>query len=122
MIEFTIEGLQEFEAAVKRNPEFVVKRGNTFLVRSLAEYRKRIVRSPWKFGAPGGGAPVATGNLRDTHQTEVSNLQGRIYPTAPYAKYVHGIEGFPRKRAYQLRPWLDFAASTALPDFQKHEE
>jgi hypothetical protein len=121
-IEFTIDGLAEFEAAVKRNPEYVEKRGKVFIVRSLAEYRKRIVRSPWQFGAPGGGAPVATGNLRDTHQTEVVDLTGRIFPTAPYAKYVHGIEGFPRKRSYQLRPWLDYAASTALPDIEKHEE
>jgi hypothetical protein len=102
-IEFTIEGLKEFEAAVKNNPEYVKKQGKVFLVRSLAEYRKRIIRSPWQFGAPGGGAPVATGNLRDTHQTDVDP---------------DGLWG----RSYQLRPWLSYAYSTAMPDIQKHED
>lgn len=64
-------------------------------------------------GASGGGAPVATGNLRDTHAREIRPWDAKIYPTAKYAPYVHGIAGFPRKRKYQLRPWLDYAKQSA---------
>lgn len=122
MADYQIKGLREFEAAIRRNPRFTIDRANVFLVRSLAEYRRVINRNPWRKGGSGGGAPVNTGNLRDTHQTEVSPLSGRIYPTAPYAKYIHGIEGFPRKRSYQLRPWLTYAATTARPNVEQHEK
>src|SRR5437868_6512374 len=98
MIGYKIEGLDEFERAIRKNPQYVKERGNLFITRGLAEYRRVIMRSPWRKGESGGGAPVATGNLRDTHQQQVSNLEGRIYPTASYAKYVHGIDGYARKR------------------------
>lgn len=122
MIEMSIKGLKEFERAIERNPQYVTQRGNLFITRGLAEYRRAIMREPWKKGMSGGGAPVATGNLRDTHQQEVSNLEGRIYPTAPYAKYVHGVPGYARTRNYQLRPWLDYAADAALPAIELHEQ
>ena len=120
--EYAIQGLPEFEAAIKRNPQYVISRANVFLVRGLAEYRRIIFRTPWTKGASGGGAPVRTGYLRDTHQQEISNLEARIYPTAPYAKYVHGIPGYPRTRSYQLRPWLDYAFDTARPAIEQHEK
>jgi hypothetical protein len=122
MIEYEIRGLREFEAAVRRNPQYVIQRGNLFITRGLAEYRRVIWRDPWRLGMSGGGAPVHTGNLRDTHQQEVGNLEGRIYPTAPYAAYVHGIEGFARRRSYQLRPWLTYAFDTAMPAIEQHEK
>lgn len=81
-----------------------------FLTRALAEYRDGIKKSPpWRLGMSGGGVPVNTGNLRDTHVIVQRPWDAVIYPSAPYAKYVHGIEGYPRKGKYQLRPWLDFA-------------
>jgi hypothetical protein len=119
--EYEIQGLKEFEAAIRRNPQYVIQRTNVFLVRGLAEYRRVIFRQPWSKGASGGGAPVSTGNLRDTHQQEISNLEARIYPTAPYAKYVHGIPGIARTRSYQLRPWLDYAFDTARPAIDDHQ-
>jgi hypothetical protein len=124
-LDYKITGLKEFEAAIASNPEYVIQRGKVFLTRGLAEYRKIIWRSPWRMGDSGGGAPVAAvhgGNLRDTHQQEVQDLEARIYPTADYAKYVHGIDGYPRKRNYQLRPWLTYAFEQADPAIQQHEK
>ena len=48
-------------------------------------------------------------------------MEGRIYPTAPYAKYIHKLPGYARKRKYQLRPWLDYARDTARPAIEQHE-
>ncbi len=73
-------------------------------------------------GMSGGGAPVARtygGNLRDTHVTEINGLTGSIRPTADYAPYVHGIEGWPRKRTYQLRPWLNHVKKQKNPEIEK---
>lgn len=107
-----IIGIKELRAAIKRNPQKVLTEARNFLTRGLASYKAGIIRSPWKMGGTGGGAPVKTGNLRDTHQTNIKGLIGTIGPTAKYASYVHGIKGFPRKRSYQLRPWLDYVRET----------
>lgn len=120
-LQYELQGFNEFAAAIRRNPQYVISRANVFLVRGLAEYRRIIFRSPWTLGSSGGGAPVRTGNLRDTHQQQIGNLEARIFPTAPYAKYVHGITGFPRTRSYQLRPWLDYAFDEARPTIEQHE-
>jgi hypothetical protein len=108
-------GLKELQRAIKRNPQKVQSEARKFLVRGMAVYKSGIIRNPWRMGSSGGGSPVAAvhgGNLRDTHHTEVSGLQARIFPTASYAPYVHGIEGYPRKRTYQLRPWLIYVKNT----------
>lgn len=120
-LEYELQGFNEFAAAIRRNPQYVISRANVFLVRGLAEYRRVIFRSPWTLGSSGGGAPVRTGNLRDTHQQTIGNLEASIYPTAPYAKYVHGIKGMARTRSYQLRPWLDYAFDEARPAIEQHE-
>lgn len=112
--------IKDIKAAFKRNPRVVVKKAKIFFVRGLAEYRKIIYRSPWRMGMAGGGAPTRSKNLRDTHVQRYGNLEAEIYPTAPYAPYVHGIEGFPRKRTYQLRPWLDYAKKEGDPNVEKH--
>lgn len=87
-----------------------------FFVRGLARYTSTIGNNPWRKGMSGGGAPVATGNLRDdAHRKEINAFSARIFideRRAPYAPYVHGIEGYPRKRSYQLRPWLSYAMDT----------
>lgn len=107
--DFRWVGLGELKLAMKRNPQTVMSATRNFLTRGMREYKKGIITNPWGMSNDGGGAPVAArngGNLRDTHQTDIDGFVGRIYPTAPYAKYVHGIDGFPRKRSYKLRPWL----------------
>ena len=70
----------------------------------------------------GGGTPVDTGNLRDTHKRQISGFTGRIYPTAPYAAYVHDIEGYPRKRSYQLRPWMDYVFKDKMKEIKELEQ
>jgi hypothetical protein len=118
---FELRGFQELQAAVRRSPGRVVEEVGKFLVRGIAAYNRVIMRNPWRRGMSGGGAPVRTGNLRDTHRREVHMWDARIFPTAPYAPYVHGIKGFGRKRSYQLRPWLDFAKETADREVQGYE-
>lgn len=116
MAEYQIIGLKEFEDAIRRNPQYVINRANVFLVRGLAEYRRIIWRMPWSKSASGGGAPVRTGNLRDTHQQQIGNLEARIYPTASYMYYVHN-----GTRKMPARPWLDYAFDMARPAVQQHE-
>ncbi len=108
-----IKGIEEFKAALKRNPEFVVTEARKFLQRSMAAYRTGIQNNPWRMGMSGGGAPWRTGHLSESHQIRFDSPMvasigpGRAYPVK-YMTYVHGIEGWPRKRTYQLRPWLDY--------------
>ena len=106
-IEYNQRDIAALQAAVYRNPVKVRHEVSKFLSRGIAVYNRGIVRSPWQMGmfftSGGGGAPVATGNLRDTHRREVSPWQAKIYPTAPYAGYVH--EG---TRYLHKRPWLDW--------------
>ncbi|MEQ9135757.1 MAG: hypothetical protein RLO51_11150 [Thalassobaculum sp.] len=117
--ELTVRGLEELRRAVLRNPQTVLTEVGKFLVRGIAVYNRIIIRNPWRRGMSGGGAPKDTGNLRDTHVREIQPWSGRIYPTAPYAPYVHGIEGFRRRRTYQLRPWLDHAKQTGDREIQQ---
>lgn len=120
--EMTIQGLEELKRAIARNPEYVVKRTREFLVRGIAAYKQVIIRNPWSVGASGGGVPVRTGHLRDTHVSSIGNLEARIGPdqqAAPYAAAVHGIEGYPRKRSYKLRPWLDYTKITASDEIER---
>ena len=125
-LETTILGLDELKRAIARNPEFVVQRTREFLVRGIAAYKRVIIRNPWIAGSgSGGGAPVNTGNLRDTHVTRFENFEAAVGPSkeaTPYAAFVHGIEGYPRKRNYQLRPWLTYAKQTADGEIQQLEK
>lgn len=123
MSDFSIEfrGLHELQAAVRRNPHRVLSEVGKFLVRGMAAYNRVILRNPWRRGSSGGGVPVATGNLRDTHRREFEPWSARIYPTAPYAPYVHGLKGFARRRTYALRPWLDFAKEQSDKEIRELE-
>lgn len=116
-------GLKELRAAIKRNPQKVLDEARLFLTRGLAAYKAGIIRDPWRVGGHGGGSPVSndpryprkyqrqrSGNLRDTHITQINGLEGIIGPnlaTAPYAKYVHH-----GTRRMQGRPWLDYVKTT----------
>jgi hypothetical protein len=108
---FEINGAEEFREAIRRNPQTILDLVGKFIIRGLAEYKRIIIRSPWRMGMAGGGAPVATGNLRDTHLTETTSFDGRIYPTASYSEAVH-----------KTRPWLDYATTTADPAVEKLEQ
>lgn len=106
MAKVTLIGGKELAAAVKRSPKTIGIETKKFLARALSKYRKGIISRPWALGGRGGGAPVKSGNLRDTHITKVSRYKGIIEPGHPskkYAYYVH--EG---TRRMEARPWLDY--------------
>lgn len=101
--------LNSFKRAIARNPQVIMRAVGEFLARGISVYNRGIIRNPWVMGASGGGSPVDTANLRDTHQKQVRPFEATIFPTAPYAGYVHGDDGKTRNvRGVQLRPWLDF--------------
>lgn len=116
-MEYRIVGLQDFEDAIRRSPRYVLDRANQFITRGLAEYRRVIWNGPWGRTSGGGGVPVRTGNLRDTHQQMIANLEGRIYPTASYARFVH--DG---TRKMAARPWLTYAFNSAQSAIDGHEQ
>lgn len=95
---FQLKGIEEFIEAIKRNPMVVKNEIGKFVTRTLATYMRTIKSSPWRMNQTGGGVPVATGNLRDTHLVTSSPWGGFIMPLAPYAGEVH-----------QYRPWLDYS-------------
>ena len=117
----TIKGLKEFEAAIRRNPQVTLSEARNFLVRGIAVYNKLILRNPWRVGGAGGGAPVDSGNMRDTHRRVINRLSAQIYPTADYAKYVHGRKrGEINKRTgVKSRPWLDYAMEKGDRDIRR---
>lgn len=122
-------GLDDLRAAVKRNPQKVLSEGRIFLTRGLATYKQGIINAPWRVGGLGGGSPVSndprykrrnqrqrSGNLRDTHMTQIAGLQGSIGPNlsaAPYARYVH--DG---TRKMAGRPWLEYVKSSRNSDIE----
>ena len=101
-----IIGMKELQAAVRRNPKKVLSEARGFINKGLAAYHRGIIRNPWRVGSSGGGAPVDTGNLRDTHLTVVRGLIGIIGPNTKVAKYARSVhQGKGRMKA---RPWLDY--------------
>jgi hypothetical protein len=117
MISYEFEGIKEFEAAIRRNPEVIRRRSREFITQGLALYRMSIWRNPWRIGMQLGGAPVATGNLRDTHRSEISDFEGVIRPDAHYAPYV--ILGTYKM---QSRDYLKHAKESQEPQVKQLEE
>lgn len=123
-------GLRELKQAFDRSPQKVLNEARMFLTRGLAVYKSGIIRAPWRIGGSGGGSPVSndpryprryqrqrSGNLRDSHITQVSSLEGRIGPNlqaAPYARYVHH-----GTRRMQGRPWLDYVKTTKQGEIEQ---
>ena len=106
---YKLLGADEFRSAIRKNPGYTKTEVGKFLVRAMAEYNRGVIRNPWRIGMTGGGAPKASGHLRDTHRREIKNWEAWIFPTAPYASYVHGLGGQTHSsRGLQLRPWLDY--------------
>lgn len=109
--EFNQADLAGLRAAIRRNPQKVLDEVNKFLVRGLSKYTKGIQSEPWRVGGSGGGAPVNTGNLRDTHAKIINRWDARVGPSAPYAGYVH-----------RNRPWLDYVKRTKDQEIQQLEK
>lgn len=103
MVEVYIKGLKELEAAVKRFPGEARTELSRFFQRGLAVYRSGVKNNPWKVGGRGGGSPVRTGGMRDSHTEKIEPFRAYIRPTTNYAMFVH--EGTYKMKA---RPWLDW--------------
>lgn len=102
----------KLKRAIEKNPTVTKDEVNKFLVRAQSVLKQKINQSPWSMGRSGGGVPVASGNLKRSHNYDLKPFSLEISideRRAEYAKYVHGIVGFSRKRTYQLRPWLRYA-------------
>lgn len=121
MATVTIVGLKEFEKAVRRNPKVVINEGKSFIVKGMAEISRLILQRPaWQVGDSAGrgkGVPKDSGNLKQLHTKKIEGLTGYIYPTAPYAKYVHGRKfgEINKGNKVESRPWLDRAAEDVGP-------
>ena len=106
-MEYEIMGADEFRAALARNAGMVKSEVKKFFVRAMAVYKQTIWNDPWRVGSGGGGAPVMTGHLRDTHRQDIMDWEAVIGPNldvAPYGEPVH-----------KYRPWMDYA-------FKENEE
>ena len=115
--EIDTSDIKNIRKAIDENPKRVLTETKKFLQRGVAAYLRTINGTPWRMGMSGGGAPVKTGQLKESHLPPIyGDFEARIRANntgqAKYAPYVHGIDGFPRKRTYQLRPWLDYAKRT----------
>lgn len=117
-----IDELDSFKKAILNCPDFTKQAVGRFLVQSMAVLNRILIRSPWKMGQSGGGVPVATRNLLETHLREINTWDLLIKPTAAYAGYVHGWDGkMFNVRGVQLRPWLDYTMENAQQDIEKLE-
>lgn len=103
----SVIGFKELRAAILRNPKTMDREVKKYLQRGLSKYKRGIENNPWGVSSKGGGAPVATGNLRDTHLTRIQGYTGTIGPNlakAPYARYV--ISG--TRRGLPPRDYLSY--------------
>lgn len=111
--------------AIKKSPELVAQETKNFLYRAEKRLESKTGSTPWRVGSSGGGSPIAKvsgGNLLRAHKAERKPFSLKWFVDeriAPYAKYVHGIVGFPRKGKYQLRPWLRWVEKEAEQDINK---
>jgi len=107
MADIEIIGLKDLEKAIARNPQTVKQSTKIYFQRGLAAYRRGIYNSPWSIGDTGGGAPVDTRNLVQSHGEKFGDFEASIGPArrfpVEYAIYVH--QGTKRMKK---RPWLDF--------------
>lgn len=106
-----IKGINELQSAIKRNPQVVKQHTQIYFTRALAKYKSTIINNPWRIGMSGGGAPVKTGNLRDTHITQTRTWEALIKPTASYAEVVH-----------KKRPWLEYAVDINQKEVESLEK
>ncbi len=115
--QFNPADLAGLKSAIKRNPERVKGEIRNFLVKGIAIYNRGIIRNPWMLGVSGGGAPVDTGYMRDTHRKEIGLIEAKIMPTVSYAPYVH--QGTKRMKA---RPWLDYVKESKDREIREEEK
>lgn len=114
MVVVSIKGLDGLEKAVKKFPAESKTELSRFFQRGLSAYRSGIKNSPWKVGGSGGGSPVRTGGMRDSHTEKIEPYRAYVRATAKYAMFVH--EGTYKMKA---RPWLDWVRKDKQKDIDK---
>jgi len=117
-MKITVKGLNQLRRAFRKNPDYVKRRGLKLMKNIKEKYKNQIIRSPWEVGESGGGVPVRTKALRDSHQYRVSPTRMTAgipeYKAKEYGIYVH--EGTSKMDA---RPWLDYAHEKLESDREK---
>jgi len=117
-MKITVKGLNQLRRAFRKNPDYVKRRGLQMMTRLKRAYQTEIIRSPWEVGGSGGGTPVGTGSLRDSHEYRVSPTRMTAgipeYKAKEYGIYVH--EG---TSLMDARPWLDYAHEKLESDREK---
>lgn len=112
-----VNNLDRWQKAIQKSPQVVQQEAGQFLSRARAFLARTIQNSPWRLGASGGGAPVDTGNLRDSHRYTFQAFQLTIAPIAPYAQYVHDGTG-----KMKARPWLAYAIENNEQNINKEAQ
>lgn len=120
-LQVNTRGFASFKRAIAKNPGVVQARGRAMINRGINVYRRVIEGSPWRVGQSGGGVPVDTGRLKQSHRYRVMGLKGIIDfdhnpapadSDSPYGAIVHGDKPSSVKmRGMDLhtRPWLNYA-------------
>lgn len=101
---------EQLKRAIKRNPSVVRDEVNTFLVRASALIKQGIAQSPWRIGSTGGGSPVASGNLKRSHDYRLEPFKFTAEVNqrkAKYAGFVHWGTKF-----MEARPWLEYVKNS----------
>lgn len=109
--------LRTLQNAIRRNPDVIRSESLAFMTRAKAVLMTTINRNPWRVGGRGGGAPVDSRRLLQSHQDRISPFELRIFPEPratkikspwnTYAELVH--DGTSRMKR---RPWLDYAVKS----------
>jgi len=113
-IKIKVENLDRWKRLIDKSPQEVTYEAGNFITTVERLFQKTMRNKPWQVNGSGGGIPVATGNLRDTHQFIKQHFRLEVIPTAEYAGYVH--EGTRKMRA---RPWLRYTAEVTESDITK---
>lgn len=114
----TLEGEKQLRAAFKENPEEVKRLGGKMMNNLKTAYQRQIIRSPWRIGGTGGGVPVDTGSLRDSHQW-IAN-QTRMEVRVPESKAdAYGWAVHEGTGDMEARPWLDYAQEQLKTEREK---
>lgn len=114
-VELSIANLSRVQSALKQSPDIVLGETRDFLVRAAAEVRRVIFNDPWRVGMSGGGVPVNTGNLRQSHRTSFFDWSAAIGPDTNQAPYAGKVHDGDRRRGIRARPWLVYAEGKAKP-------
>lgn len=109
--------IKQIDIAFKKSPKLISRELNNYIIRSLAEYKRIAVGSPWKIGQSGGGIPVDTGNLKERHRTTINKFVGKFGVPANSVPYAYAV--YFGEKGRQGRPWLAYAQSQAEPTVKK---